>query len=53
MQLIPEIESFLLCHTPDAWVQAALRNLDILLIDPASNEKAALQPLNFGGIHAS
>lgn len=41
MQLIPEIESFLRCRTPDAWVQAALRNLDILLIDHANNEKKA------------
>ena len=41
MYPIPEIEAFLLCRTPDSWVQAALRNLDILLIDHANNEKKA------------
>ncbi|KGS14287.1 tRNA hydroxylase, partial [Pseudomonas coronafaciens] len=41
MYPIPEIEAFLLCRTPDSWVQAALNNLDILLIDHANNEKKA------------
>jgi tRNA-(ms[2]io[6]A)-hydroxylase len=41
MQIYPEIDAFLLCPTPDSWVQAALQNLDILLIDHANNEKKA------------
>jgi tRNA-(ms[2]io[6]A)-hydroxylase len=54
MYPIPEIEAFLLCRTPDSWVQAALRNLDILLIDHANNEKkAALQLRDRRKIHAA
>ncbi|NBA95917.1 tRNA-(ms[2]io[6]A)-hydroxylase [Pseudomonas sp. R5(2019)] len=41
MHLIPEIDAFLACRTPDTWVAAALQNLDILLIDHANNEKKA------------
>lgn len=41
MQLFPDIDAFLLCRTPDSWIEAALRNLDILLIDHANNEKKA------------
>lgn len=41
MQLLPEIESFLLCPTPDAWIAQALQNQDILLIDHANCEKKA------------
>lgn len=33
--------NFLPCKTPDAWVQSALQNLDILLIDHAHCEKKA------------
>ena len=33
--------SYLLCATPDAWIQAALKNLDTLLIDHANCEKKA------------
>ncbi len=36
-----EIREFLLCETPDAWVQEALNNLDTLLIDHANCEKKA------------
>lgn len=32
---------FLHCRTPDAWIQAALENLDVLLIDHANCEKKA------------
>ncbi|WP_114416404.1 tRNA-(ms[2]io[6]A)-hydroxylase [Marinospirillum perlucidum] len=38
---IPEIDAFLLCSTPQAWVDKALDNLDILLIDHAQCEKKA------------
>ncbi|MBE0505953.1 MAG: tRNA-(ms[2]io[6]A)-hydroxylase [Marinospirillum sp.] len=38
---IPEIEAFLKCRTPQAWVNAALAQLDILLIDHAQCEKKA------------
>jgi tRNA-(ms[2]io[6]A)-hydroxylase len=38
---IPEIDAFLLCKTPQAWVEKALDNLDILLIDHAQCEKKA------------
>lgn len=38
---IPEIDAFLKCRTPDAWVQKALDNLPILLIDHAQCEKKA------------
>jgi tRNA-(ms[2]io[6]A)-hydroxylase len=36
-----DIIDFLPCETPDAWVQCALDNLDILLIDHANCEKKA------------
>lgn len=38
---IPEIDAFLLCTTPQAWVDHALQNLDVLLIDHALCEKKA------------
>lgn len=38
---IPEIQQFLRCATPQAWVEAALSQLDILLIDHAQCEKKA------------
>lgn len=38
---IPEIDAFLLCKTPQAWVEYALKNLDIVLIDHALCEKKA------------
>ncbi len=43
MTAIPEIKAFLLCETPDAWVQNALDNLDILLVDHANCELKAAQ----------
>ncbi len=36
-----DVHQFLRCATPDAWVEAALKNLDILLIDHANCEKKA------------
>ncbi len=36
-----EINDFLLCKTPDAWIDAALDNLPILLMDHANCEKKA------------
>ncbi len=41
MNAVAEIQSFLLCPTPDAWVQRATRELPILLIDHANCEKKA------------
>lgn len=41
MHDISAIKSFLLCDTPDAWLQLALDNQDILLIDHANCEKKA------------
>ncbi|MEX2488235.1 MAG: tRNA-(ms[2]io[6]A)-hydroxylase [Pseudomonadales bacterium] len=39
MQANPE--NFLTCQTPDAWLDVALANIDILLIDHANCEKKA------------
>lgn len=36
-----DIQNFLPCETPDAWVAKALKNLEILLIDHAHCEKKA------------
>ena len=36
-----EVLEFLPCETPDSWVEAALQNLDTLLIDHANCEKKA------------
>ncbi|MDM8350735.1 tRNA isopentenyl-2-thiomethyl-A-37 hydroxylase MiaE [Pseudomonas sp. sp1636] len=41
MQLLSEIEAFLLCPTPDAWIAQALQNQDVMLIDHANCEKKA------------
>ncbi|WP_137817133.1 MULTISPECIES: tRNA-(ms[2]io[6]A)-hydroxylase [unclassified Pseudomonas] len=41
MHSLPEIDSFLLCPTPDAWIAQALQNQDVLLIDHANCEKKA------------
>ncbi|MEO0442932.1 MAG: tRNA isopentenyl-2-thiomethyl-A-37 hydroxylase MiaE, partial [Pseudomonadota bacterium] len=38
---ISEIRRFLLCETPGAWVDMALNNLELLLIDHANCEKKA------------
>jgi len=47
MSLIPEIEEFLGCRTPDAWVQAALADQETLLIDHKNCEfKAASTALS-------
>lgn len=39
--LLEEMFQFLPCRTPELWVQQALENLDILLIDHAQCEKKA------------
>lgn len=39
--VLAEIQSFLGCETPDEWIQAALQNQEILLIDHANCEKKA------------
>ncbi|MGX1126071.1 tRNA-(ms[2]io[6]A)-hydroxylase [Pseudomonas sp. HLS-6 TE3448] len=42
MHLIPEIDAFLACRTPDAWVEAALADQETMLIDHKNCEfKAA------------
>lgn len=35
------IDQFLLCETPDSWLEAAVKNLPVLLIDHANCEKKA------------
>ena len=37
----PEIEEFLLCQTPQAWIEQALQHPEVLLIDHANCEKKA------------
>lgn len=39
--MLDNVKAFLFCETPDAWVGAALENLDTLLIDHANCEKKA------------
>jgi len=39
--MLTEISNFLRCATPDAWLQEALLNQDLLLIDHANCEKKA------------
>ncbi|MDG9883636.1 tRNA-(ms[2]io[6]A)-hydroxylase [Pseudomonas sp. GD04058] len=47
MEPIPEIEAFLGCPTPDAWVQAALADQETMLIDHKNCEfKAASTALS-------
>ncbi|WP_338547419.1 tRNA isopentenyl-2-thiomethyl-A-37 hydroxylase MiaE [Pseudomonas benzopyrenica] len=41
MMSLPEMNEFLGCRTPDAWVEAALQDLPTLLQDHANNEKKA------------
>jgi len=41
MTVLQEIENFLPCKTPDLWIQNALENPEILLIDHANCEKKA------------
>ena len=41
MSILEEINTFLPCSTPDSWVEAALENQGIMLIDHANCEKKA------------
>lgn len=41
MTVLQEIEDFLLCHTPQLWIENALANPELLLIDHANCEKKA------------
>lgn len=41
MAAIPDIHDFLLCETPKAWIDAALENQAVMLIDHANCEKKA------------
>ncbi len=41
MDALDEIKEFLACETPDSWIEAALQNQDIMLIDHAHCEKKA------------
>lgn len=38
---LSEIHNFLLCETPDAWIEQALEHQDLMLIDHANCEKKA------------
>ena len=40
-EVMAEIATFLPCETPDEWIDVALKNQDILLIDHANCEKKA------------
>ncbi|WP_300428618.1 tRNA-(ms[2]io[6]A)-hydroxylase [uncultured Thalassolituus sp.] len=40
-EVLEEINTFLLCETPEAWIGAALEQQDVLLIDHANCEKKA------------
>lgn len=40
-KVLAAIRSFLLCDTPESWIEAALREQDTLLIDHANCEKKA------------
>ena len=42
-EMIAPILKFLHCRTPDEWVEAALKDLDTILIDHATNELKAAQ----------
>ncbi|MGZ0718168.1 tRNA isopentenyl-2-thiomethyl-A-37 hydroxylase MiaE [Pseudomonas palleroniana] len=45
--MLPEVHEFLGCRTPDAWVEAALRQQDVMLIDHKNCEfKAASTALS-------
>src|SRR5690554_2652379 len=41
MNALAKISQFLQCETPDAWVEAALQNQSLLLLDHANCEKKA------------
>ncbi len=41
MKTIPELHDFLACSTPDSWVQVALDNEHLMLVDHANCEKKA------------
>ena len=41
MTVLQEIENFLPCHTPQLWIENALANPELLLIDHANCEKKA------------
>lgn len=41
MTVLQEIEDFLPCHTPQLWIENALANPELLLIDHANCEKKA------------
>ena len=39
--MLPDLNEFLGCDTPAAWVDAALQNQDVMLIDHGNCEKKA------------
>ncbi len=41
MDALEEVRQFLVCETPEGWIEAALVNQDILLIDHLNCEKKA------------
>ncbi len=42
-KMIEPVVEYLYCRTPDAWIKAALENLETILIDHAANELKAAQ----------
>ncbi len=42
-ELMAPVKEYLLCETPDSWVDEALKQLEIVLIDHAANELKAAQ----------
>ncbi len=47
--VLQEINEFLGCPTPDAWIQEALNNQETLLIDHANCEKKAARATSHTG----
>ena len=46
MTVLQEIEDFLPCHTPQLWIENALANPELLLIDHANCEKKAASTIH-------
>ncbi|WP_442096529.1 tRNA isopentenyl-2-thiomethyl-A-37 hydroxylase MiaE [Pseudomonas sp. KB_15] len=52
--MLPEVHEFLGCRTPDAWVEAALSQQDVMLIDHKNCEKkSAMQLRIVRHVHAA
>jgi len=52
--MLPEIHDFLGCRTPDAWVEAALGQQEVMLLDHKNCEKkSAIQLRNVRNLNAA